>query len=286
MYEQTFSRRNPGCLVFLVDRSDSMKRPWHGSGGTLASGAARAINTVLHQLAILATKEMGALAPRHYFDIAVFGYGAMPSTGAEGVESALGGALTGRGLVPLPELATNPLAYREEPSVDRGSPGATVPVWVEPHFGHRTPMCEAFSVAGYTAHEWASAHPESFPPIVVNITDGLVTDSPFEGASLQEWATRLSTVETDDGPALLFNVFLSADPVPPVLFPTAAHGLPEPGPELFDISSPLPDAMIGNARGGGVPVSPGARGLGFNADLATLDKFLEIGTRQADIHGR
>ena len=27
MYEQTFSRSTPGCIIFLIDRSDSMQRP-------------------------------------------------------------------------------------------------------------------------------------------------------------------------------------------------------------------------------------------------------------------
>ena len=42
MYEQDVSRRNPGCVIFLVDRSDSMKAAWAGTGMTLAEGAALA----------------------------------------------------------------------------------------------------------------------------------------------------------------------------------------------------------------------------------------------------
>ena len=45
MYEQSISRKRPGCIVFLLDRSDSMSRPWGGSRETLAQGAARAINS-------------------------------------------------------------------------------------------------------------------------------------------------------------------------------------------------------------------------------------------------
>ena len=66
------------------------------------------------------------------------------------------------------------------------------PVWVEPVHGYRTPMCQAVAVAGAHVYEWASAHPDSFPPIIINITDGMVTDSPYEGATLDEWAQRLS----------------------------------------------------------------------------------------------
>jgi hypothetical protein len=285
MYQQTFSRTNPGCVVFLLDRSDSMKRVWdrHG-GGTLAQGAARALNKILLDLCIKSTKEVGGSA-RHYFDVGVFGYGMRPVAGGEGVESAFGGALSGQAIVPVPRLFDNPLAVAEEPSADL-VPGSRIPIWVEPVFGYRTPMCQAIATAGSHVFDWAAAHPDSFPPIVINITDGLVTDNPFDGADLTEWAGRLTSIETSDGNALLLNIFLSADGAPEVLFPVNPAGLPEPGPELFGISSPLPKAMVSNARASLVNVPDGARGLVFNAGFATLVKFLEIGTRVAEIRDR
>lgn len=284
MYEQTFSRTNPGCIVFLLDRSDSMKQDWQGSGLSLAQGAARALNKVLLDLCIKSTKEVGGGA-RHYFDIGVFGYGVCPVAGGEGVESALGGALAGQPIVPISQLFNSPLAIRDEPSVDAVA-STRIPVWVEPICGYRTPMCQAIAVAGGHVFDWAAAHPNSFPPIVINITDGLVTDSPYDGADLAEWAGRLTTIETSDGSALLLNIFLSAHKESEVLFPTSAVGLPQPGPELFEISSPLPKTMVVNARASQVRVDDGARGLVFNAGLATLVKFLEIGTRVAAIRDK
>lgn len=284
MYQQTFSRTNPGCVVFLVDRSDSMRRDWGRSGTTLAQGAARALNKILLDLCVKSTKGVGEQA-RHYFDVGVFGYGACPVAGGEGVESAFGGALTGQAIVPVPQLFDNPLAVVEEPSVD-AVPGGRIPIWVEPVFGYRTPMCQAIAVAGAHVFDWAAAHPHSFPPIVINITDGFVTDSPFDGAHLAEWAGRLTSIETSDGKALLLNIFLSADGAPEVLFPASPAGLPEPGPQLFDMSSPLPKTMVANARASHVGVPDGGRGFVFNAGLATLVRFLEIGTRVADIRDR
>ena len=38
MYERDISRRDPGCVVFLLDRSDSMKSTWVNSHETLARG--------------------------------------------------------------------------------------------------------------------------------------------------------------------------------------------------------------------------------------------------------
>ena len=122
-----------------------------------------------------------------------------------------------------------------------------MPVWVEPVHGYRTPMCQAVAVAGAHVYEWANAHPDSFPPIIINITDGMVTDSPYEGASLEEWAQRLVNIQTSDGPTLFFNIFLSPAASNGVLFPATDYGLPEPGPQLFRISSQLPPPMIANA---------------------------------------
>lgn len=276
MYEESISRKRPGCIVFLLDRSDSMSRRWEGDL-TLAQGAASAINGILRELCLRAQKGPGVTF--HYFDIGMFGYGVRPVAGGEGVESAFGGPLAGRALVPLPELRENPIGVREVASLDAGAPPSRAPVWVEPMQGYRTPMCEAIAVAGQHVFEWAQAHQESFPPIVINITDGIVTDSPFEEAGLEEWARRLAGITTLDGPALLFNVFLAPEPGEIVL-PAKGDGLPSPGPDLFRISSVLPPPMVRTAQTFGLTPAPGARGFVFNAKPTTLVTFLEIGTRR------
>jgi hypothetical protein len=276
MYENLITRKDPGCVVFLLDRSDSMKQPWANSGGTLAEGAARELNNVLLELILASQNEPGKIG--HYFDVGVFGYGIRPMAGGEGVESAWGGGLAGRTLVPLPELKENTLAVREVPSVDAGAPPTRVPIWVDSAHGYKTPMCEAVAVAGAHVFQWAQAHPDSFPPIVINITDGLVTDNGYEGANLLQWAERLMSIQTSDGPSLLFNVFLSPTPSYPQLFPNTADGLPAPGPELFNISSVLPPPMLDNARSLGAPMAPGARAFVFDADSKMLARALQIGT--------
>lgn len=277
MYEQSISRKRPGCIMFLLDRSDSMSRRWGGSTETLAEGAAKAINGILFELCLRAQKGQGLVY--HYFDIGIVGYGIRPFAGGEGVESAFGGRLKDQALVSIPEIRENPIAIREVASPDLGGT-ARMPVWVEPVHGYRTPMCEAISVAGEYVYQWVQEHPESFPPIVINITDGLVTDDPYDGATLADWAERLTGLGTQDGPSLLFNVFLSTESDRESVFPNSAGGLPEPGPDLFGISSVLPDPVLRNAAKVGLSTVPGARGLAFNvSDSASLVRILEIGTR-------
>jgi hypothetical protein len=286
MYQASISRKNPGCIVFLLDRSDSMRRGWGYGQETLAEGATAALNKILLDLVLDSARGVDRVD--YFFDIGIFGYGVRPVGGGEGVESAFGGKLQDQPLVRLPALAANPLTVRQVPSTDPVAPATRVPVWVQPAAGYRTPMCQAIAVAGGHVMDWAWAHPDSFPPVIINITDGFVTDSPYEGADLGEWAKRLTSIQTNDGPALLFNVYLSPTGENGTLFPASSYGLPEPGPELFRISSVLPPPMIANALNKGIAASAGARGFVFNADLPTLDTFMEttlrtsveIGTRE------
>jgi hypothetical protein len=278
MYEQSISRKRPGCIVFLLDRSDSMSRPWGGSSETLAQGAAKAINGILMELCLRAQKGQGL--SYHYFDVGIFGYGVRPMVGGEGVESAFGGLLANRPLVSIPEIRDNPIAVRDVVSPDAGGTTVRMPVWVEPMYGYRTPMCQAMAVAGQHVYEWTESHPESFPPIIINITDGFVTDDPYDGASLKDWAQRLSHLATQDGEALLFNIFVAPESSGKIVFPASSAGLPDPGPALFELSSVLPDPMIRSATNAGISPVPGSRGFAFNvSDSTLLVKILEIGTR-------
>lgn len=276
MYEEAITRAKPGCVVFLLDRSDSMGRDW-ANNESLAEGAARVLNSILLEMCIRARKGPGNTY--HYFDVGIFGYGLRPAAGGQGVESAFGGGLKGADLVALPDLAANPLGMREVASQDLGGLAVQSQYWVEPVHGMMTPMCEAVAVAGQQVFDWVQTHPESFPPIIFNITDGWVTDSPYDGATLEEWAARLTGLGTQDGQALLFNIYLSPDSGTPTIFPDTSAGLPDPGPKLFNISSTLPSSMIDNARKDSLTVSDQAHGLVFNADARTLLRVLEIGTR-------
>lgn len=276
MYSQFISRQYPACVIFVVDRSDSMRASWGGSDLTLAQGAAQAINKMLFELCVKSTKRHDAEMFRYFF-VGIYGYGVRPRQGGEGVESALPPKLADRFIVPLPELADQPLGVRA--ATGRAGPRSGMPVWYEAAHGYRTPACEAFEMVGNHVKVWTERFPHSFPAIVCHLTDGMVTDSPHKGVDLAGWARRLTSIGTSDGPTLLLNAFLSPSEAPITAFPNSARGLPAPGPELFEMSSPLPEPMIRNARAARMPVEPGARGFVFNADFATLVKFLTVGTQ-------
>ena len=232
---------------------------------------ADAVNRLLQNLALKCAKSDGI---RDYFHVGVIGYG-------QGVHSALGGALSGRHLVPVSEFANNPL--RVEPrkrKVEDGAGGVVeqtfkFPVWFEPSATGRTPMCQALGLAKQYLEGFLKQYPNCYPPLVMNITDGMSTDGDPLPASL-----ALRTLASSDGEVLLFNAHVSVKAAYPVEFPAAEEGLPDKFANLlFRMSSPLPPRLAEAARAEGYPAGPGARGFVFNADLVAVIRFLDLGTR-------
>jgi hypothetical protein len=273
-YAAEISRANPTCFLFLIDQSSSMAGPFGGQPGKKkAHGVADAINRLLQNLVLKCAKSDGI---RDYFHVGVIGYGAK-------VHSALGGPLAGRHLVPISEVANNPLRVEQRTrKIDDGAGGLVeqsfkFPVWFEPQAGGKTPMAQALTLAAEVLQEFLTHVPECYPPLVVNISDGRATD-----ADPRKAAAALRGLNSADGPVLLFNAHLSSTPAPPVVFPGGDKDLADPFARLlFRMSSPLPPRLQEAARADGFPVAATAHGFVFNADLVAVIRFLDIGTRVA-----
>lgn len=135
-------------------------------------------------------------------------------------------------------------------------------------------MSSAMDTAGRIVAGWVKANPASFPPIIINVSDGAATDG-----DPSVWAQRLTSLATEDGPALLFNVNISALGGAPLFFPGDPAVLTDTyARQMFDISSPLPGFMAELAGMQGHAVTAGARGFVFNADISSVANFLQIGT--------
>ena len=271
-YTAEISRRNPGCLIFLIDQSGSMSDPIGGtaSGKTKAQGVADAINRLLQNLVIKSSKP----EVRDYFNVAVIGYGTA-------VGPAFGGALAGRLLMKMIEIATNPLRVEDrQQTVEDGMGGlvqqnANFPVWFDPKANGGTPMCGALTLVQQVLADWVANHLESYPPVVINITDGEPTDG-----DPVPIAAQIRALTTSDGAVLVFNCHISASAGAQVLFPNSEAGLPdEQARRLFQMSSELPAKMRAAAEADHMNVQTGARGFAFQADLVELIKFLDIGTQ-------
>ncbi|MEU8202947.1 vWA domain-containing protein [Streptosporangium sp. NPDC049046] len=276
-YLAEISRSNPTCLIFLVDQSASMSDPIGGEApGSKASAVSDAINRLLTELSVKCAKEEGV---RDYFYVAVVGYG------HNSVGSAYGGALAGRDLVPLSQIAENPARVEQRSKkVPDGAGGlvetaVTFPVWMDPVSNGGTPMRQAIEYAHRLTDKWLSEHPACFPPIILNLTDGEANDGDPTVA-----AAAIQSLASADGPVLLFNLHVSDAGGSSVTFPDSDTGLPDPyARTLFGMSSLLPSHMRSYAAQEGFVVSDGTRGFVYNADITAVVQFLDIGTRASDL---
>lgn len=272
-YTAEISRGNPACFVFLIDQSLSMSDAFGAGEGNQrkADGVADAINRLLQNLVIKCAKEEGI---RDYFHVCVIGYG-------DHVGPAFGGALEGRDFVSISEVGNSPARVEQRAKkVPDGAGGLTelevrFPVWFESVSNGGTPMCQALADAKEVIEEWLEQHPNCFPPIVINITDGEATDG---DPTLP--AEEIRKLKSGDGEVLLFNVHLSSQRSSSVQYPDSESLLPDKfAQQLFRMSSVLPRYMVEIAKKEGINAGEGSRGFVFNADMVAVIKFLDIGTR-------
>ncbi len=140
-------------------------------------------------------------------------------------------------------------------------------------------MSRALTRAHSVIKTWLDAHPDCFPPIVINISDGEATDG--DPSNL---ANNLKQLTSSDGNVLLFNVHLSSQKAAPIEFADHEEGLPDKHAKLlFKMSSPLPEYMRMVAQQEGHQVSENSRGFVFNAGIVSVIQFLDIGTRPSNL---
>jgi hypothetical protein len=266
------TRDNPTCIVFLVDQSSSMSRPFGAQPDKRkADGVADAINRTLQTLCVKCAKSDGV---RDYFHIGVIGYGAQ-------VKPAWGGDLAGQGLVPISKIAQKPLRVETRTKQISDGAGGVVaqsvkfPIWFEPVADGTTPMQRAFELAREWLSQFLAAHPHCFPPMVLNLTDGAAD----KGQDPLTAAAAVQKLRSSDGEVLVFNAHISQRVGDPILFANGDQGLPDDlARQLFRMSTVLPDKIVDIARSEGYDLSTGARGFVFNADLVAVTQFVDIGT--------
>lgn len=243
-----------------------------------ATGVASTINRWLQELSLKCTKARGV---GDYYEVGVIGYGRR-------VGPALVGTMQGRDLVPISEIADNPGRLEERkrrlPDGKGGSVEQTIriPVWFDPIADGGTPMCGAMAEAYRILQGWVAAHGDSFPPIVIHVTDGEATDG-----DPRQRIGALTGLSTSDGSTLLLNVHLSANPnANAVVFPDSPRSLPdEYSRMLFETASLLTPAMRKIAKEHGIKTSKRSRAFVLNSDMVQLVHAIDIGTRAASTIG-
>ncbi|WP_338254099.1 hypothetical protein [Dictyobacter halimunensis] len=273
-YTQVWAGSRPGCLIFLLDQSGSMAEPFGmaqaGAGRRKCDMVATVLNGFLNELIVANTvaQRDGTTEVRPRAEVVVLGY--------EGISvgPVLQSGLPGQAFIGLPELQMNPFDIERRRRTEIDDTGQEIeitvpfPVWVKAKAGGGTPMCMALEQARDLAQEWATNHPDSYPPVIINVTDGVASDG-----DPSELARQISEIRTNDGHALLFNVHITDFNLAPVTYPVSSEELPadEYARLLFDISSEIPESSRQLLRSLlNKDIQPGARGIIFNGDAASV----------------
>ena len=279
-YTADISRTNPACFLFLVDQSGSMTQALAGQPGQRKmDGAADVINRVLDTISQRCSQGMDI---RDYFHIGVIGYNT-DGRGSPIITSILPGTTPQQPFMLISQVVDVAEVEERQVKESDGAGGLVdvtrrFPVWLRPHAEYGTPMCGAFDVAAGALEAWVGQHPDSFPPIVINVSDGAASDGDPEGP-----ARKIADLQTGDGNALLFNVHLSEVAATPIQYPDSEERLPQDDYALamFRMSSPLPESSRSQAASLDLPVNENSRGYVFNANMEALVQFMDIGTRAA-----
>lgn len=278
-YSAQITRNTPTAFIFLVDQSVSMSRKVEIAGEriTMAEAVARIVNSQIEQLVSRCVKLDEI---RHYYDIAVIGYG-------KDAYSGWNGELAGRDFVSPQELKDNPfkkILVREEVRTRAGVSVKEIEKvqWLTACCdGDWTHAHKAFKKAGELLESWLEKHQgkDCYPPTVINITDG-----EFNGATeehIRQCVNNIKSMFTNDGNVQVFNIHIVPNRADAVAFPVSKAEMNgnEYGELLADLSSLLPQIYnkeISKLRGDNSDERHIA--VSVNADMNDLVRFLNIGT--------
>ena len=280
-YTAQITRNTPTAFIFMIDQSISMNRRlnYRGEYITLAEAVARIVNNQINELVLRCIKTNDV---RHYYDIAVIGYG-------DDAHYGWNGALSGRDFVSPEELKNNPfkkITVKEEKRTRKGVELKEVEKvqWVEPvAAGRYTRADKAFALAKELLDKWMKEHHEKdcYPPTIINITDGAFNGIVNPREVNTQLANELKAMFTNDGNVLLWNIHVTPDSKEQVLLPISKTEVDDDkyAEWLYDMSSLLPsryNQAIGDLRGDAENTRHVA--MATNTDLSTLIQLMDIGT--------
>jgi len=226
------------------------------------------MNAWLTNLVLLSARAEGI---KDFFDVAVIGY----STDEQSIPivgPAMIGPLAGRDIVAIGEIANCPsrvdtvrVSIPDEETGEIRDILQHTPIWIEPLTRGWAPVCSAIVKACELLDAWIAQHPDSFPPIVINLTDG----ESSEGDPIP-YADALKERTTSDGSVLFLNWCLSSVAADSCLFKGNDENLSEgQSRRLFAMSSVLPHNWLDGLRHSCScdSLEPNARGFVCNKSM-------------------
>lgn len=275
-YKATISSKNPTAIVIMVDQSGSMAEhiTWNGTQTTKAVAVSEVINNLLSEFASRSRSESSF---RHYYDIMVIGYSG--STVKSLLTTPDNFFVTPAQLMGSVLRTQNIQRQRILPDGRAVMTNIVQRIWVEITADGRTPMRAALSTVYNQLKPWCITHPQSFPPIVINITDGEATDASPE--QLHDVAESIKALSTSDGAVLIMNIHLSSIYEKSILFPQSRADLPSDkyAELLLDMSSLMPPPFQAEiALSNNETQAKPCYAMAYNASISDLVRLLNIGS--------
>ena len=293
LYNQLALPGRPQLMIILIDQSSSMSEIFFSEEGKDYSFARVAKNAVDSFLYEILSGCISGNEIRPFVDLAIIGYGTS-------IRSATPKIPMDQLPFSVAELQTTFIKKNE---ADDGGAGYHAPLryeWIEEISDGATSMLAALEKAKEITKKWIVNHPNSFPPMILNITDGMATDDlvlldRYQRGTLGDISTLdlVSTVKeiqqlaTSDGNVLLCNAHVSPDEMSQITYPANTQNIENPLAELmFEMSSVIPNTLLVTGQEMGLPIQSGSRLFLYNAEATSLLNFLRFGTSAAMISGK
>lgn len=251
-YSARVTSSHPCCIVLLLDQSGSMSEEIIDNRGEPMEKATKLSNDVnkfLNEIILTCRKDD---VYKDYFSILIVGYGREIDGDSEGVTFAWEGSLSGKDWVNVNELKDS---YLRKEMIETPNPKNFGPrmlkeeykIWIKPYAEGLTPMKKAFRFCFPLISDWVSRTPDSFPPLIFNITDGEISDVEDFSEIIEE-ANKIQSLATSDGNAILFNLLLMEESENACEFPylhdRSAFGNSEYESAMFDAASIIPQSLV------------------------------------------
>jgi len=280
-------------MIILIDQSSSMSELFFSADGEDYSVAHTAKHITDKCLFEIMRTCVSGNEIRPYVDLAIIGYGTS-------IRSATPKIPMDQLPFSVTELQNSYIAKNEIDDSNVGDFSKPRYEWVEEMSSGTTSMLAALQKAKEITEKWIANHRNSFPPMILNITDGMATDDlvlldRFQHGTLGDMSTldlvttvkEIQKLATTDGNVLLCNAHVSPDEMSQITYPTNTQNIENPLAELmFEMSSVIPSTLLETGKEMGLPIQSGSRLFLYNAEVTSLLNFLRFGTSAALISGK
>ena len=245
MYENSFTRANPGLVIFMIDQSASMSQIGY-EGRPLAETAADIMNSMIDELTL---KFMLGERVRECAHVVIIGYGGTEdSMEAELLYCCSIAQLFAYDTIPVKRFVV---------MIPDGT-GGTIPIdyeikqYVTPTSVGVGQMSNAFQLASRLVKEWLTRAKETYSitrddscdpiPLIINISDGDLVDCE---ADVLKYANEIMDITIPDGNPLIANILMPAYKSGSILLPTVDELDDLQVQKIIkDVSSNLPNELV------------------------------------------